>query len=803
MADTRSGLQENLAEPLTAREQEILTYLAEGLTNQEIANKVYLAEKTVRWYNSQIYRKLGVNNRREAVERMQAFFLVDTPGETPAATGKHNLPPQSTPFVGRRHELIELTSLLNDDDTRLITVLAPGGMGKTRLSLEAARLQIGRFADGVIFVPLAALSSDSDIVTSIAENIGFSFHGEASLEMQLIDFLRERAMLLVLDNFEHVLDSAPLAADIVQAAPRVKILVTSREKLNLSVEMIYTMSGLHFPEWERPEDALEYDAVKLFIQSAERVRSDFELHTDDLPYLARICRLTEGMPLALVLAAGWVDVLSLNQIATEIQQGIDILETEMRDVPERHRSVRATFELTWGRLSDDEQCALMRLSVFRGGFTVEAAQAIADADVRSLRKLANKALVQVSPDGRHDIHELLGQFGAEKLAASGEQLAIQARHAAFFAGFMDERSQDVRTNRQLEALELIGPDFKNVRLAWHAVVHQQAWEQLQRFLHSLWFYCDVRERGQKGVQLLEEAQQALASVPESAEKRLTLGRILARLGWFYNDIGFAERGAETCAQAIEMLHAFDSPEDLLAGLYGRQMLCGFLGQPDVAWQAAQEGLELANKLGDKSWEGLFLLACGWAKNAVKDFEAALQYAEDGLAVLDVVGNRWGIGLAYSLLGRIKTDQGDYEQAARWFEKALVISEAFGHLYGIAANHTRQAKLALIRHQYPMARLHLMKALQVFGDAGYQWRATYPLTYVAQMFADQQEPERAVELLSTIERHRASFQLSDDMAERLRNELEMKLDAERFAAAWARGQVQELSALVSELLAEAV
>jgi len=674
-------------------------------------------------------------------------------------------------------------------------------MGKTRLALEAARLQIGRYTDGVIFVPLATVNKVSDIVISIAENIGFSFYGEELPARQMINFLSERSLLLVLDNFEHLLDGAPLIADIVQTAPNVKLLITSREKLNLSGEMIYAMSGLDFPDWETLENALEYDAVKLFIQSAQRVRSDFTLLDDDLPNLGSICRLTEGMPLALVLAAGWVDVLSLQQIASEIKHGIDILETEMRDVPQRHRSVRATFDLTWGRLTEGEQCALMRLSVFRGGFTVEAAQAVADADMRNLRKLANQALVQVSPEGRHDIHNLLKQFGTEKLAASGEQPKIQAKHAAFFIEFMAQRKHDIYTNSQLEALALIDPDFKNVRSAWHFAVNQRDWDAFPKLLHSLWFYCDVRSRGQKAVELLEEAVRALQQESSSAVTSLALGRVLARLGWFYNDLGLAERAAATCDEAIAILRQHDSPDDLVAALYGRQKLAGFLYQPDIALDASREGLNLARMLGDKSWEGHFLLALGWASIVNNDLSSALQFAEDGLAILEAVDNRWGIGLAYALLGRIKTDQHEYDEAARWFEKALIISETFGHLYGIAANHTRQSRIALATGNYPAAQRHLLKALRVFGDAGYQWRATYPLAYIAEMFAAQNQPQRAVELLATVDKHRASFQLTDDVAQTLRDELQSKLEPEDFAAAWERGEGRELNAVVAELLAE--
>ncbi|MEO8392987.1 MAG: LuxR C-terminal-related transcriptional regulator [Chloroflexota bacterium] len=792
----------NNPEPLTAREQEILLCLAEGLSNQEIAQRLYLAEKTVRWYNSQIYDKLGVANRQEAIEQARALDLVDTISDTPPVVGKHNLPAQATPFVGRRDELAELASLLTDPNTRLITILAPGGMGKTRLALEAARVQVGRYADGVYFVPLAPLSSANDIVTTIAENIGFSFYGSNPPAQQLADFLRERSLLLVLDNFEHLLDGAPLIGDLVQAALDIRLLTTSRERLNLRGETVYVLRGLEFSTWETPEDALEYEAVKLFLRSAQRVRPDFEIQADNLDYLARICRLTGGMPLGIELAAGWADVLSLEQIATELQHGLDILETEMRDVPERQRSLRATFGRTWERLTDDEQRVFMRLSVFRGGFTVDAARAVAETDVRALRKLANKALVQVSPEGRHDIHELLRQYGAEKLAASGEEGAIEEKHAAFFAEFMLERKQDIKTDRQLEALKLIDPEFENVRVAWLHNIDQKVWDALPKFLHSFWFYLDVRTRGQLGVELLEYAVKALRSLPASAVIELARGRVLARIGWFYNDIGAFGNAYATCEEAIHILRQHDSPDDLMAALHERQNTPDKLGQQDIDLSFTQEGLTIARKIGDIYWEGYLLLWAGYLRNNFQgDFVSARNFTEEALAVFETLGDDWGLQRTYHVLGEINLNQKDYETAKQWLRQQEPLAEAFGHIFSIANLHIIQASIALLERQYAAARLRLAKSLRRFWDSGYQYMAPYVLTHFARLFIEQNEFESVVEILGTLQKYPLMLWQVDQTAEALHSELQGKLEAERFAAAWARGQRRELSALVAELLAD--
>ena len=232
------------------------------------------------------------------------------------STARHNLTARTTPFIGRRHELQAIAQLIADPEVRLVTILAAGGMGKTWLALEVARQQCNQFAEGVFLVLLGSLRSPNDVVGAIADAIGLNFQVGKEPQRQLLGYLRSRSMLLILDNFEHLLDCAPLVMEIAQAAPRVEVLITSRERLNLSGETVFILPGLPFPEQGMVEDALQYDAVQLFIQNAKRIRSDFDLQADELDHVVRICRLTEGMPLALVLAAAWIDVLSLTEIVT-------------------------------------------------------------------------------------------------------------------------------------------------------------------------------------------------------------------------------------------------------------------------------------------------------------------------------------------------------------------------------------------------------------------------------------------------------------------------------------------------------
>ncbi len=808
MIDNQTDSTNKTPEPLSDREREILGSLIEGLSNQDIATRMHLALRTVKWYNSQIYSKLGVRNRREAVDRAKSLGLLFQRSLSSSSNGKHNLPMQPTRFVGRQHELASIANQFADANIKLMTILAPGGMGKTRLALEAARLQIGRYADGVIFVPLAPLRFANDIITAIAENIGFIFHGENAPAQQLIDFLRERTMLLVLDNFEHLLDGTELIADLMQVAPNVRIVTTSRERLNLRGETVYALRGLEFPTWETPEDALQYDAVSLFMLSAHRVRADFELQAHDLDYLARICRLTAGMPLGIELAAGWVDVLSLEQIATEIQKGIDILETEIRDVPERHRSIRATLNRTWERLTPNEQAVFMRLSVFRDGFTVAAAQAVAGAGVRSLRQLANKALVQVSPDGRHDIHELLRQFGAEKLEAAGEQTTIQATHAVFFANFMKVRRDEIFGRQPMVALDQIEADYENVRSAWDELIHQQAFDELPKILDGLWFFLDLQSRNQEGIELFEKTATILQSLPSSGANEMALARVWSRLSSCYNYVGLSGKAQITAEAAIRVFDQQDSPQDRLMAYETLALVYKFRWDCENTRLFAKASRELAHQLGEGYWEAQSLIMSGHAARICNDDIDAIQRPlQEASAIFERMGNSWGMVLRYAAEAGGAFQSGDYEQAKKCAVECQLLAKAFRSTFFFGTSTVYLSIIVARQGYYDQAWDFLVQSVRTFWDAGFVHMMPGQLLVAAQLLLRENKAERAVSLLALIDPTASYrglfglFEIGTDRLEVLRQELKTRLGKDRFAAAWELGTKRELSDVVAEVLSE--
>jgi len=358
---------------------------------------------------TQVYQTIKEN--RHLPPPVDRFAKKPVSPQEPAR--KHNLPVHLTPFVGREVALAEIRDRLQDPACRLLTLVGPGGSGKTRLALEAAAAQVDHFAHGVFFVSLAPLDSAEAIVPTVAGALGFSFYEGVEPRQQLLDYLRQKCMLLIMDNFEHLLacterrpepcgepveplvegprrrDGVGLVTDLLKTAPQVKILVTSRARLNVQGEHLFPVAGMSFPDEEtakdaalrrvhpepgrRAQDVAQYSAVKLFLTSARQAQPGFKLTADNVTDVARICRLVQGMPLGILLAAAWVRMLTPAEIATAIGQSFDFLETDLRDVPERQRSMRAIFDHSWRLLTEREQKVFQALSVFRGGFTHQAA----------------------------------------------------------------------------------------------------------------------------------------------------------------------------------------------------------------------------------------------------------------------------------------------------------------------------------------------------------------------------------------------------------------------------------------------
>jgi predicted ATPase/DNA-binding SARP family transcriptional activator len=571
-------------------------------------------------------------------------------------TPTHNFPPQPTPFIGRMDELAALNTYLTDPGIRLVTIVGPGGIGKTQLVIACARqiatVEPPQFPDGIFFISLAAISDPDRIIPTMAEGIDFQLQGgeqeRRTPQQQILDFLREKQKLLIMEDFEHLLDSMGFLADILDTAPGVQIIATSRERLHLQQEQVYPIQGLEFPDWETREDALEYAAVQLFLQSAHRNQPDFALTgEDDLTNLARISRLVAGMPLAIELAAAWVDMLSLAEIAAEMEQGLDILETAKRDMPERQRSIRATIDYSWQKLDVDQQAVFAQLSVFQGGFTRYAADVVSGASLRQLSRLVHKSLLQFNqPQQRYQMHELLRQYGVEKLAEDKtNQKAVHRKHAQYYTQFLGEKETQLYGRQEAVAMREIIFSIDNIQAAWQWLVQEKQGEKLLASMNALRYYYATRGCFQVGLDAFDSILRSFAS-PRSPTEHWILGRAHNWYAWLLMDSG--EHGPKAIPHLEKAAQVFTEIE------------------------ATGQNITI-----DKGFTKLLRTFAVYQE----DLKQAVQDAESALRLFSAANFLWGISFTLSWLAWIPYIAGlkNYEETRKAGLEAKQMAEESGNV----------------------------------------------------------------------------------------------------------------------------
>ncbi len=435
-----------------------------------------------------------------------------------------NLPVDLTPFIGRSHELEELSRLLIEPQCRLITLIGPGGSGKTRLAIEAARKSEALYPDGVYFVSLQPLSTGDFLVSAIADALRYSPR-ISDEQAHLLDYLQDRTLLLVLDNFEHILAAADLLSLILMHAPGVALLVTSREVLNLREEWLFPVLGLPFPANPIADNIEQFEAVQLFIAYARHVQRDFSFKAEQ-SHIVRLCQVVEGMPLALELAASWLKSLSCSAIISEIEHNLDFLNTPLRNFPTRHRSMRSVFEQSWKLLADEERQVFRKLSVFHGGFKRAAAEYVTGTGLRTLSALVDKSLVRYEPNGRYHLHELLRQFAGEQLAHNPDELRqTEERHVTYYINLLRQREPDLNSARLLQVIAELEADLDNIRAAWRRAVHEANIPAIRNGVDAYYTLNDIQGRYHEWCDAGEKAIQRLQAVEASEARDLALAAL--------------------------------------------------------------------------------------------------------------------------------------------------------------------------------------------------------------------------------------------------------------------------------------
>ena len=748
----------------------------------------------------------------------------------------HDLPSQPNTFVGRLREMDQLVSDLDNPDCRLLTLVGPGGMGKTRLAIEGARHYIGSehvfseatFADGIYFVNLAPIAAKPDprgagrnrsslssglsnaLASTIAEAVKFSFYGPIDLSEQLLNHLHTKEMLLVLDNFEHLITDAEeepaldFLADLVRHASQVKLLVTSRERLNLQEEWVIEVTGLAYPSegasWSIPAGGSRsktdgqmgglgdqnFSAVTLFIERAQQAGSSFVLSEEDKANIVRICELVQGVPLALELAASWLPVVPCAEIAVEIERSLDFLTTSLRNVPQRHRSIRSVFEQSWRMLSTEEQSVFCDLSVFRGGFAREAARQVAGASLSTLAGLVNKSLLRLTALNRYEIHELLRQFATEKLMSrigdplqAGGQIRqpVWDRHSNYYLNLIGQHEAALYGSKPQQTVAALRPELDNIRQAWRWAVANTTIADVEVSLEALATFYEMMGLFQEGedifaaaVAVLEDAavpaienrsdlichllikqarfvslqgnynkarsiiENALQRAEQTdnvlrlADARLVLGEILIYLGEL-------EQAIDPLKLATADYQALDQPRQTAAALTSLGDAYGRKHQADEALACLQQALELNTDLGNKRAQAYTTIMLANVYFFTDRYKSTLAHLQNVLELYEELEYSLGISHTFNNIGLVYYHLGRYPEAITSLNDALRIRRQLNNIFDEASVLENLGAVYIAQRAYAPAQQCLERAFDLCRETGSKYVECFVTYRFGQLYAE--------------------------------------------------------------------
>jgi predicted ATPase/DNA-binding SARP family transcriptional activator len=693
--------------------------------------------------------ELGVTPARETValyEQIRTGTL-DVPMQTSsqpavsvqmqATAGRslrHNLPAQPTPFIGRKQDLALIGDRLDDPTCRLLTIVGPGGMGKTRLALQAAqsildfgfwisdsampdnppksKVQNPKFEDGLFFVSLAGVTAADRLVSTITSVLELTFHGGADSKTQLLDYLKPCSLLLVLDNCEHLLDGIDLVSDLLAAAPNVKVLATSREPLNLREEWLHPLASMSYPSNKTEAGAAatsvlaQYTAVQLFVQRARQMRPAFDWAAEQEHVLC-ICRLVEGMPLGIELAAAWLKLFPCEQIARKIAEDLGFLATSLRNIPARHRSMRAVFEHSWSLLTGEEKQVFSTLAVFRGGFVQEAAEQIAGASFSILIALVEKSLLQSIPGERFQMHELLRQFAEEKLYTNANlYVQVQGRHSSYYCAWVHGLELALQTAAAESTLAAIEVELENIRTAWLWAEKEKQIASLTQAVEAFLNFHYRRNRLGEGIRLCQATEQRLVG-SATADGQYLVTRLLI---W-----------------------------------HGRLLVVG--GKHEQARPLLEESLALLEQLAATAMEvrrdkGAVLLLLGHLTH-LSDLQSTRRFYSEALAIYRTVGDRWLISSALAALAAVRLDLGETEVALQLARECLVLRRELGAVYTIIQSLNDLGGYMLLTGEFEQGEALAQEAQALCIRNDDQLQLAYTLDYLGQFAAARSDYRQAI------------------------------------------------------------
>ena len=740
---------------------------------------------------------------------------------------RHNLPVARTPLVGREPEVAAVVALLLRDGVGLLTLSGPAGTGKTRLAMAVAAALAECFDDGARFVALAPIIDPNLVVSAIVRTLGLQEAGGTPLEETLMSYLRDRELLLVLDNFEQVVDAAPLVGRLLENCERLKVLATSRIVLQVYGEHDVPVPPLRLPDAGRPlpiEQLLEYPAIALFVQRARAIRPDFALTDDNAAAVVEICTHLDGLPLAIELAAARVNVLPPALILARLRRhesagSLKLLTQGPRDLPARHQTLRAAIGWSYDLLEEAERAPFRALSVCVGGFTLEAAAGVAategadesespdDSLLDVLGSLVAKSLVQHRPDGaggapRFGMLETIREYGLERLEAEGEAAATRRRHAEYFADLAEEGERQVGGPRQVEWLDRLEEGHPNLRAALTWSLQDEGGDRHLglRLAGALWVFWFRRGYISEGTRWLGLALAANPDAPDAARARLlTAEGSLARLG------GEFARAAEVLQAGADLYRALWDAEGLAWALSHLGLVTQWLGDLDRGVEQLEESLTLRRQLGNPRDVARSLFNLAIAEDFRRGYARADVLYEEALALYRQIDDTWGIGRVHGYWAKVALVQGDADRAASLSVQGEALSRQVGDTWGVALALAGRGGVAASRGERRLAMALLKESLILFRDVGSRDRMTECLQDLASLACMGGHAEQAARLSGAAESTQQSSGLALWPAVRERRDRDLAaarttLGAARFERAWSEGQAMTLERAVDAALA---
>ncbi len=662
-----------------------------------------------------------------------------------------NVPAPFTSLVGREQDVAAIADLLRSQQVRLLTLVGIGGIGKTRLALQVAGEIRTFFTDGVCFVPLAAVSDPERIPNTIAETLNIPEVGTQSTIEKVRFVLRDKHLLLILDNFEQVVEAAPLVEDLLIACPKLKAIVTSRAVLHLQAEHEFPMSSLALPDLSQLptyEDLAHYSAVALFVQRAKAVLPSFQLTPANASTVAEICVRLDGLPLAIELAAARIRILPPQALLARLSQRLAVLTGGARTLPTRHQTLRNTLKWSYDLLDEAGQRLFRRLSIFVGGWTLDAVEAVcydtpqeATVALDEVASLLDKSLLlQLVNEGAEPRMQMLmtvREYGLECLQASGETEATGRAHAQYYVALAEKAEKELGGSQQEVCLEQLEREHENLRAALSWFLERGEAESVLRLCGAIWWFWSVRGHISEGRYWLESALARGEGVAATVRAKALNGAGMLALNQDDYDAGEA-----LCEEALALFRELGDKQGMAMALYRLGLVACWKCNYTAARSLQVEALALYREMGDKGGAADPMLTLSNIAHDQGNYAEAYSMAKVSIALFGEVGDKWGLAYAYHHLARVIFAQGNVARARATLEKCLALSKELGYREGIADSLAIMGEFTLHQGDAAMAHSLLEESLLLFREVGDRRGVAKALCLLAKVIAVQGDNTRA-------------------------------------------------------------